>query len=242
MGDSMDNVQRGPIITIDGPAGAGKSTIARLLAGRLGYLLLDTGALYRALALHLTRLGIEPSGALVPENALDALELHVKPDVACMRVFLGKEEVTNLIRNDRVAVAASGFSVRPEVRKALLQVQRSVAEKGMVVAEGRDMGSVVFPDATVKFFLIASLEVRSTRRYRELAERGDNQAPAQVKSDMRARDERDQTRPESPLVKAADAIEIDSTELAPDQVIGIMMHHISRRLTGDSPPPSADSR
>lgn len=234
MANTTDEVPRGPIITIDGPAGAGKSTVARLLAEKLGFLLLDTGALYRALALHLTRLRFTPEDSPIPADALrnQNMRLRVKPDVAAMRVFLGEEEVTQTIRSDWVAVAASGFSAKPEVRKALLQIQRSTAERGNVVAEGRDMGTVVFPAAPVKFFLTASLEERSRRRHKELVERGDQLDPSAVKADMRTRDERDRTRVQSPLVKAADAIEVDCTALDPDRVIDLMMKHISRQLNG----------
>lgn len=226
----MGETRGGPLITIDGPAGAGKSTVARLLAKRLDFSLLDTGSLYRALALHLIRMGFTPADACIPPGALDAMRLRVEPEVAFMRVFLAGEEVTRLIRDDQVAIAASGFSAKPEVRQALLRIQRSVGEKGNVVAEGRDMGTVVFPDATVKFFLTAGLEERSRRRYRELVERGDDSDLLTVRSEMRARDRRDQTRCEAPLVRAPDAIEIDSTTLDADEVLETMLEHVTRRL------------
>jgi cytidylate kinase len=155
------------VITLDGPAGAGKSTMARALARELGYLLLDTGALYRATALHLVRSGVRPGGT-VPAAALEALDLRVEPGVGSMRVFLGDEDVSGVIRDESVSRAASIFSTRPEVRRRLLDLQRRIAEGGGVVAEGRDMGTVVFPDADLKLFITAPLDERARRRFDEL--------------------------------------------------------------------------
>ncbi len=142
-------------VTIDGPAAAGKSTVARLLAQRLGFALLDSGALYRALALHLIRCGILPDARSIPKEALDSLDLRIEPRVGYMKIFLGSQDVTGIIREESVGEAASRFSARPEIRKVLLKIQREAGLQWNLVAEGRDMGTVVFPDARIKFFLTA---------------------------------------------------------------------------------------
>ncbi|MEW6530727.1 MAG: (d)CMP kinase [Thermodesulfobacteriota bacterium] len=230
MCESARSVPHGIVIAIDGPAGSGKSTVARMLAKRLEFLLLDSGALYRALALHLDRLSIDPDADTVPESTLKSVDLRAEPGVASVRLFLGEEEVTDLIRGERVGSIASRFSTKPEVRATLLRVQREIAGRGGVVAEGRDMGSVVFPHAQLKFFLSAETEERARRRFQELVERGEPAELVAVEADMRARDLRDSTRKESPLVQAADAIFIDTTYLAPEDVIQIIWDHVCKAL------------
>jgi CMP/dCMP kinase len=217
------------IVAIDGPAGAGKSTVARLLAQRLGFFLLETGALYRVIALHLLRQGVSPDYKQIPENALSP-DLKIEPGIASMALFLNKEDVTEVIREERIGVAASKFSARPEVRRALLDVQRSAGSRWSLVAEGRDMGTVVFPDAPVKFFLTANIEERSRRRFRELTERGEEPQFERVIDEMRARDQRDETRREAPLIQACDAVEIDTTDLSLQEVLTLMIALVKERM------------
>jgi cytidylate kinase len=200
-----------------------------MLAERLGFFLLDTGALYRVMALHLLRKGISPDLDHIPETAL-SLNLTIEPGVASMNLFLGKEDVTRIIREEQIGIAASKFSAKPEVRAALLGLQRSAGDRWDLVAEGRDMGTVVFPDAWVKFFLTASLQERSKRRFRELAARGESPEFDEVLEEMRARDHRDETRNEAPLKKAPDALEIDTTELILEDVLAVMLAHVESRM------------
>jgi CMP/dCMP kinase len=221
---------RGIVVAIDGPAAAGKSTISRMLARRLGFFLLDTGALYRVLALHLVRNGVSADDGSIPEDLLNSMDLRVEPLVGTMKLYLAGEDVSELIRGDRIGSEASRFSARPEVRKALLGLQRTVAAMGNVVAEGRDMGTVVFPDAAVKFFVFADLSERASRRFRELQQRGEAPTLAEVMEDMRRRDERDASRKESPMIRAADAVAVDTTGLAPAVVIEQLVAHISARV------------
>jgi cytidylate kinase len=207
------------VITIDGPAGAGKSTVSKALAARLGYVYLDTGALYRALAYKALRdrVATDDPDALAKLCATTDVTLHNVD--GHMTVYVDGEEVGGKIRTEEVGLAASSISAFPVVREKLLSLQRDAGARGGIVAEGRDMGSVVFPNADFKFFLDADLEERIRRRTREL---GDGNQPAQtacVAKDMRARDQQDSQRKIAPLTASPDALIIDSTSLTVDGVV-----------------------
>lgn len=209
-----------PVIAIDGPAGAGKSTAARRLAERLGYKLVDTGALYRGLALAASEVGVDPSDG----PSLGALARTLELDFARgadgrSRLLLGGVDRDDQIRTETVAAWASVVSQHPEVREALLGLQRRFGEKGGVVLEGRDIGTVVFPDAEVKVFLTASPEERAKRRVADLAARGIAADVAVVAKEIRDRDHKDESRDIAPLKPAPDARVFDTTELDLDEVL-----------------------
>jgi cytidylate kinase len=204
------------IVAIDGPAGAGKSSIAKRVAAKLGFLYINTGAMYRAVALWALRLGTELSDM----HRLEQLAREAKIELAAGtdRIFLNGEDVTEAVREPAVSEAASKVSAVPSVRRALRTLQRSMAESGSVVMEGRDVGSVIFPEAQVKIFLDADPESRAQRRALELQESGKQADVSNVATEMRLRDERDRTRTEAPLVQAPDAQLIDTTGLSLDEV------------------------
>ncbi len=210
------------VVAIDGPAGAGKSTVTRLLAARLGYQLLDTGAIYRAVALLARRRGVDWSDGAGLATIAAGLDVRFQLDGERNRMWVGDEEVTDAIRTPEISDGASRVSAQPPVRAALLDLQRRLGARGGVVAEGRDIGTVVFPAAEAKFFLTASAEERARRRCEELRAKGlqvDYQATLE---EIRIRDERDSNRAVAPLVPAPDAIHVDSTGIAVDQVVDRM--------------------
>jgi len=213
----------GIIITIDGPAGSGKSTISRLLAKKMGFLYLDTGAMYRAVALVALREGIRLEDGQALGDLSRSLELHFKTSEQIPRLFLKDEDISLTIRGPEIDLAASTVSAVKEVREAMTELQRNMAKGVDLVAEGRDMGTVVFPDANYKFFLTASAETRSERRYRERLLRGESVSRASVSAEMRKRDYQDETRALAPLRPAADAIIIDSSGLSKDMVLEKMV-------------------
>jgi cytidylate kinase len=218
----MKDLSRRLVVAIDGPAGAGKSTAARLLAERLGYALLDTGAIYRTLALLSRREGIAwEDGPGVARLAVD-LDIAFALHDGVNRVRLRGVDITAEIRTPEISDGASRVSALPEVRAALLDLQRRLGAKGGVVVEGRDIGTVVFPDAGAKFFLTASVEERARRRVSELQAAGRPVDAQQTLDELRARDHRDATRAVAPLRKADDAIEIDSSLLSADAVVDRM--------------------
>lgn len=207
------------VVTIDGPSGSGKSTVSKALSMKLNYSYLDTGAMYRAFALEVLDNGFEnDKGKYVLLLQDFDIKFAYNSD-GTQRIFCNGRDVTNLIRTPEVSMWASTISKEKEVREKMGYLQRKIGEAGKVVAEGRDMGTVVFKDAFVKFFLFASPEVRALRRYKELLERNINVKYEEVLEDIKKRDEQDSNRDIAPLRPADDAILIDSSELSVDEVV-----------------------
>jgi len=212
------------VVAIDGPAGAGKSTIARHLARHFGLLNLETGAMYRAFALKALRIDVPLDDSAALERLAAETEIRLEPGEDENRVLLDGEDVTGQIRNQTVTDAASRVSVFPPIRAAMVKRQKEMGAKGGVVMEGRDIGTVVFPNAEVKIFLDAAPEVRGMRRYDQIGQGGSTDAkpappPEEVIRDLRARDERDRNRVDSPLRPAPDAFLLDSTNLTLDEAV-----------------------
>jgi CMP/dCMP kinase len=219
----------GFVVAIDGPAGAGKSTVARALARGLGYTFLDTGALYRTVAFaarerQIPRTDVRALGLLAQTLTIDFLRQGEQ-----VRVLADGRDVTDVIRTQEASEGASQVSAVPEVRAGLLEAQRRVAATANVVAEGRDVGTVVFPSAQAKFFLVANPETRARRRMLELQGRGQPAVLADVLAEMRLRDERDSGRAIAPLRRADDALEIDTSELTPEAVVERMAKVVRER-------------
>jgi CMP/dCMP kinase len=219
------------LITIDGPAGAGKTTVSRLLADRLGYRYVDTGALYRGVAYVADRRAIAPQDDAGLSGLLENLTLNFLPGDKGQRLTADGVDITDAIRTPAISMLASAVSARPVVRAFLLKVQRELGRQKAAVFEGRDMGTVVFPEADAKFFLNASPQVRAQRRFAEIAAKSDVSIEA-VERDMELRDRQDSTRSLAPLKAAADAVTIDATALTIDQVVERMMAHVQAVLAG----------
>jgi cytidylate kinase len=222
---------RAPIVAIDGPAGAGKSTVARRLSDALGFVLVDTGAMYRAVALAATRAGVAwEDGAALGDLARSlverqALAFERAPDTG-IRVRLDGSDITDAIRTPEIGMGASTVSAHKDVRDALLELQRQAGRRGAVVLEGRDIGTVVFPDAEVKFFLTARPDVRAHRRFDELVAKGARVTLAETLADVRRRDEQDTTRTVAPLRRAADAVLLDNSDMSIDETVAVMAERV----------------
>ncbi len=219
------------MITMDGPAGSGKSTAARGLARKLGFLYLDTGAMYRAVALKAVRKKVSLGNAAALTQLASRAKIDFKGRGDRVRVFMDGLEVTRSIRHPEISEAASRVAVVPGVRRALVRQQRRIGRSGGVVAEGRDTGTVVFPRAPLKFFLTASLPERARRRWRELKSSGHRVGLARVLREARRRDVRDRSRKVAPLQAAPGAIRIDNTRLQSAQVLDILMDYVHRAKT-----------
>ena len=219
-----------PVVTVDGPSGAGKGTLSALIAEKLGWHLLDSGAIYRVLAVAAMHhdLPIDDESAVVP--LASGLDVSFEIDNEQRRVVLEGEDVTDDIRTEEVGAVASKIASLARVREALLRRQRAFQQDPGLVADGRDMGTVVFPDANVKLFLTASAEARAERRYNQLKDKGLDVNIARLLTDIKARDDRDANRSIAPLVPAEDAVVIDSTDLDINQVFESAMEIINSRL------------
>ena len=227
-------VEKKNIITIDGPSGAGKSTISKLLAARLHYTYLDTGAMYRLVGLQVERAGLDldaGNGRKKLAQLLESLDLMLAPGEGNQetRAFLDGEDVSDAIRTPEMAMIASRVSAEPEVRKKLTEMQRAIGNNGAIVAEGRDMGTIVFPDAKYKFFLDATPRERALRRQKQLLEKGQKVKYEELLTQIRKRDKDDSSRSLAPLKPAADAIIIDSSEMNIDEVVSFMLEAVTKR-------------
>lgn len=214
------------LVTIDGPAGSGKSTVSRAVAARLGYVYLDTGAMYRAVALKAVRTRVDLEDGPALGRLCRGMDLSLQAEGDGVTVWLDGEDVSAAIRTPDMDLHSSRVSAVPEVREAMTELQRRLGRNGRVVAEGRDMGTVVFPDARHKVFLTASLEVRAGRRYQERLERGEAVSLARVTEDLAQRDRQDASRALAPLRPAADAVTVDTTRMTLDEVITSILESI----------------
>lgn len=220
-----------PIVAIDGPAGAGKSTVSRDVAEALGFVLVDTGAMYRAVALAAERAGVAwADGPGLGKVATDLVRDHairLVPDAARgVRVDLHGLDVSDAIRSPEMGLGASAVSVHPEVRRALLDLQRQAGREGGVVLEGRDIGTIVFPDAEAKFFLTARPEIRAQRRYEELVAKGQPVTLEQTLREVILRDTQDETRAVAPLRRAEDALEIDCSSRSVAETVALIVARV----------------
>jgi CMP/dCMP kinase len=222
------------IVTIDGPSGSGKSTISRLVASRLDYTFLDTGAMYRAVGYKARQEGVDLEDGEALSGILDTLDLTLLPGNGDTRVLLGKTDISSAIRTAEMGLVASKVSAQPIVRQKLTGMQQKIGEQGKIVAEGRDTGTVVFPDASYKFYLDASPEERARRRSLQLLEKGEKADEQDILAQIIKRDANDSSRTLAPLKAADDAIIIDSSKLTIDEVVSFILEKISASLANSS--------
>jgi cytidylate kinase len=220
------------VIVIDGPAGSGKTTTAKSLAQRLGYLYLDTGAMYRALTLKALRSCIDCTDTGTVARLANSTRIQLEPRGERLAVILDGEDVTNAIRSSPVDKAVSSVAMIPEVRRRMVEAQREMARGKSVVAEGRDMGTVVFPDADLKVFLVADIEERARRRWKDVRERGESMSLGEVREELRRRDTVDSKRATAPLCQAPDAVRVDTTSLTIPEQVAEIMGLVASRVAG----------
>ena len=216
-------------IAIDGPAGAGKSTIARRAAAALSFIYVDTGAMYRAMGLYFLNHGIDPADTAAIEAAVQDVDVSIRYENGEQQVYLNGENVTGQIRREEVGDMASRTSVNGKVREKLVQLQQQLAARENVVMDGRDIVTCVLPDATVKIYLTASVEERARRRYLELKEKGQEESLEKIQEDIRDRDHRDMTREISPLRQAEDAVLVDASHMTIEEVTAAVLEAFEER-------------
>jgi CMP/dCMP kinase len=224
--------ERGIVIAVDGPSGAGKSTISKALSKRLGYLEIDTGAMYRAMAWLAREAALDCENSQVVESFCENTEVELQLDNGTTRVFANGQDITDQIRTPEISMLTSKISALAPVRKVMMTLQRRMGIKGGVILDGRDIGTVVFPDAELKFFLSASSEERGRRRFLELQAKEIKTSLEETIQDVILRDQQDSERELAPLRQADDAISIDSTGLTIDQVIALMEQAYQERIAG----------
>ena len=217
-------------VAIDGPAGAGKSTLARRLAGELGYIYVDTGAMYRTIGLYALRAGKDPKDNEAVNALLPSIRLRLASVEGEQHIYLGDEDVSAAIRTEEAGMAASAVGANPTVRAYLLDTQRNMAKTQNVLMDGRDIGTVVLPDATVKIFLTASPEARATRRWKEYQAKGMPNTYEEVLADVKQRDYQDTHRAAAPLRQAEDAVLLDTSELNFEQSLAAMKEIIAQKV------------
>lgn len=217
-------------IAIDGPSGAGKSTLAKRLAKELGYIYVDTGAMYRSIGLYALRQGVDPKNADAVQALLPDIQLDIRLQDGSQHVYLNGEDVSTDIRAEAVGMAASAVSAHPAVRAFLLDTQRNLAKGQNILMDGRDIGTVVLPEATVKIFLTASPEARAERRRKELEEKGQPADFATVLADIEQRDYQDTHRAVAPLKQAEDAVLVDSSDIDFEQTFALLKKTILERI------------
>ncbi|MBI3753670.1 MAG: (d)CMP kinase [Deltaproteobacteria bacterium] len=224
-------MKRGPVIAIDGPAGSGKSTLAKLLAKELGFAYIDTGAMYRAVALKAHEQKIDSDDENALKDLCSTINLYFEAKANANKIFIDGNDYSEKIRTPFVSRLSSKVSSQKAVRDAMVRLQRLLAAKGSVIMEGRDIGTVVFPDADVKFYIDASPEVRGRRRYAELKEKGENVSLDTIIAEEKVRDQRDSTREHAPLKKADDAVCIDTSNMELQDVLAKMLKIVKEKLT-----------